>query len=641
MGLAGKGIAMAIDWPGVFQRYAARQAAQLTENARTVLAKRYLVKDAAGRAAEQPDEMFRRVAENMAQGERRLGGTADETTAAGQAFYGLMTSLDFLPNSPTLMNAGRKLQQLAACFVLPVEDSIEGIFESIKAAAIIHQSGGGTGFSFSRLRPRGDRVSTSDGEASGPVSFMQVFNEATRAISQGGFRRGANMGILRVDHPDIEEFIRAKETEGRMENFNLSVAVTDEFMQRLAEDGPARLVNPRSGELVRTVPARALWKEIVDRAWANGEPGLFFVDRTNADNPTPALGPIESTNPCGEQPLLPYEACNLGSVNLGHFAAGSAGSPQAGGAVDFAGLRDAVHLGVRFLDDAIEMSRYPLPAIDAIVKGNRKIGLGVMGWADLLIELGLAYDSEEALALGRQVCGFVAEEALAASRDLAAQRGAFPNFAQSVFAARGEPGRRNATVTTVAPTGTLSLIAGCSAGIEPIFAIVFERHVLGGEELLEVQPALERAARSGGFWTEDLVSRLATEPLAAVAGVPEAVRRVFVTAHEVGPEWHVRMQAAFQQHVDNAVSKTVNLPAWATAAEVDRIYRLAYELGCKGITIYRDQSRQEQVLVRRNGRRMVCRECGTAEGEACPDCGRALEHESGSEVCPECGYTRR
>ncbi len=631
---------MAIDWPGIFERYAARQAARLTENARTVLARRYLVKDGQGNAAEEPEEMFRRVAENVAQGEARFMAASghgtlagEDSKAAGRAFYGLMASLDFLPNSPTLMNAGRKLQQLAACFVLPVEDSIEGIFESIKAAAIIHQSGGGTGFSFSRLRPRGDRVSTSDGEASGPVSFMQVFNEATRAISQGGFRRGANMGILRVDHPDIEEFIRAKETEGRLENFNLSVAVTEEFMRQLAEDGAAPLVNPHNGAVVRTVPAQELWKEIVERAWANGEPGLFFVDRTNADNPTPALGPIESTNPCGEQPLLAYEACNLGSVNLGHFAAG--------GAVDFDGLRDAVRLGVRFLDDAIEMSRYPLPAIDEIVKGNRKIGLGVMGWADMLIELGIAYDSEEALALAHRVMGFVAEEALAASRDLAARRGAFANFPRSVFAARGEPGRRNATVTTVAPTGTLSLIAGCSAGIEPIFAVVFERHVLGGEELLEVQPALERAARAGGFWTDDLVSRLATEPLGAVAGVPEAVRRVFVTAHEVGPEWHVRMQAAFQQHVDNAVSKTVNLPAWATAAEVEQIYRLAYELGCKGITIYRDQSRQEQVLVRHNGRRMVCRECGTGAGEACPDCGRALEHESGSEVCPECGYTRR
>jgi ribonucleoside-diphosphate reductase alpha chain len=380
--------------------------------------------------------------------------------------------------------------------------------------------------------------------------------------------------------------------------------------------------------------ARELWSDIVNHAWANGEPGVFFIDRANADNPTPAIAPFESTNPCGEQPLLPFEACNLGSLNLSHFVSG--------GRVDYERLRRAVHLAVRFLDNTIEMSRYPLPAIDAIVKGNRKIGLGVMGWADLLIELGVPYDSEEALALALAMMGFVAAESLAAGRDLAQARGPFANFGRSVLAARGDPPQRNATVTTVAPTGTLSLIAGCSAGIEPIFNVVYERHVLSGEQLLEIQPAFERVARQRGFYSEVLMARLSTESLAEMAEVPEDVRRVFVPAHAVAPEWHVRMQAAFQKHVDNAVSKTVNLPNAAKPEDVDRIYRLAYELGCKGITMYRDASRREQVLVRHNGRPMICSECGLGrEAELCPECGQRFVHESGSEVCPDCGYTRR
>ena len=620
----------AIDWNALFRRYADRPAAALSANALTVLGRRYLMKDAHGQPTESPQEMFRRVADNVAQAERLLGRD-DLAEPAAAAYLGLMTSLDFLPNSPTLMNAGRKLQQLAACFVLPVEDSIEGIFDSLKAAALIHQSGGGTGFSFSRLRPGGDYVSTSQGQASGPVSFMRIFNAATRAISQGGFRRGANMAILRVDHPDIGSFVGCKTTEGEFENFNISVAVTDEFMRALAAGGRFDLRNPRDGSAAGSLDARELWAEMVQHAWANGEPGVFFIDRTNAANPTPALGDFESTNPCGEQPLLPHEACNLGSVNLAHFASG--------GQLDTGGLTDAVHLAVRFLDDTISMSRYPLPEIDRIVKGNRKIGLGVMGWADLLIELGVPYDSQGALDLAGEVMGLVSREAGRASRDLARDRGAFPFFRQSVFAAEPQP-PRNATVTTVAPTGTLSLIAGCSAGIEPIFHLAYERHVLGDQRLAEVQPAFERIARERGFYSPELMQRLPEEPLGEIEGVPEDVRRLFATAHTVSPEWHVRMQAAFQEHVDNAVSKTVNLPQRSVPQDVDRIYRLAYELGCKGITVYRDASRTEQVLVRANGRPMVCPDCVAPGATLCPECQAPLAHESGCTVCPECGYSR-
>ena len=620
-----------INWAAVIERHADLEPRELSDNALTVLQRRYLMKDASGRAAETPDVMFARVAANIAEAEGRLGH-ADCAAPASAAFLGLLRSLDFLPNSPTLMNAGRSLQQLAACFVLPVADSIEGIFESLKAAALIHQSGGGTGFSFSRLRPAGDYVSTSQGQASGPISFMRIFNEATQAISQGGFRRGANMGILRVDHPDIWAFICCKETEGALANFNVSVAVTDEFMQALGRRGPAPLRNPRDGTVVGEVAACELWDELVEHAWANGEPGVFFIDRTNAANPTPALGDIESTNPCGEQPLLPYEACNLGSINLSHFVDS--------GRIDFDRLRDTVHLAVRFLDNTIEMSLYPLEAIDRMVKGNRKVGLGVMGWADLLIEMALPYDSDAALALADKVMGFITAEARRGSRDLAAMRGPFPNHGQSRFAREGGEPQRNATVTTIAPTGTLSLIASCSAGIEPTFSLAYERHVLDNARLPEVQPAFERIARQRGFYSEELMQRLTSEPLSAIEEVPEDVRRLFATAHSVAPEWHVRMQAVFQKHVDNAVSKTVNLPNRATADDVDRIYRLAYELGCKGITVYRDASRGDQVLVRRNGRPMVCRECVGGAADVCPECGATLAHESGCLVCVECGYTQ-
>ncbi len=618
-----------VDWKKISHHHAALPAAELSANAATVLERRYLLKDRAGHPAEGPDEMFRRVANNVASAES--GHHLRQTMA--DAFYGLMRSMVFLPNSPTLMNAGRPLQQLAACFVLPIEDSMESIFETLKAAALIHQTGGGTGFSFSRLRPRGDLVHTSMGQASGPVSFMRVYNEATRAISQGGFRRGANIAILRADHPDVREFIACKEAEGALENFNISVAVTDEFMQAVESGGEVALVNPRDDEVWQRTSAAQLWHEIVQRAWNNGEPGLLFLDRTNSDNPTPAVGPIESTNPCGEQPLLPWEACNLGSINLARFVAD--------GAINNQHLTSTVHLAVRFLDNAIDVSRYPLPEIGRVVWDNRKIGLGIMGWADALIALGLAYDSPEALSLAEQVMSLITREAHRASEALALERGAFGNFADSTFARQGLPPRRNATCTTIAPTGTLSLLASCSAGIEPLYSVAHERHVLGGERLLELQAEFEQMAVARGLDRAALADRLSANSPREIAELPDDVRRVFVTAHDIPAENHVRMQAAFQRHVDNAVSKTINLPASATVDEVDKAYRLAWRLGCKGITIYRDKSRASQVLVRSNGRPMICPDCvDLGATEICPECGAVLNVESACNLCPSCGYSK-
>ena len=563
---------------------------ELSPNATMVLAKRYLRKDDRGDPVESPEDMLRRVAANVAQAELAWGAARD-AHAAEEQFYGLMARLEFLPNSPTLMNAGRRLQQLAACFVLPVPDDIEAIFDAIKYAAIIHKSGGGTGFSFSRIRPANDLVESSRGRASGPLSFMKVFNYATGAISQGGFRRGANMGILRCDHPDVETFARSKTVEGELENFNISVACTQAFMEAVRKDLPFDLVNPHGGRIMERVPARRIWQTLIQQAHAGGDPGAIFLDRINADNPTPRLGPIECTNPCGEQPLLPYEACNLGSINLNKMVRN--------GSVDWDYLGAIVRLAVRFLDDCIQMSHYPLPQITDMVHGNRKIGLGVMGFADLLVRLGVPYNSPKALEVADELMGFIRREADRASADLAAERGPFTNLPGSLYDRPESPAYRNACRTTVAPTGTLSIIAGCSSGIEPIFALAMARHVLEGARLLEVHPLFEQAARGGGFWTADLMDRIAAAPsLAQVQGVPEDIARIFVTAHEIAGRWHVKMQAAFQKHVDNAVSKTVNLPFEATVNDVDEIYRMAYETGCKGITVFRDRSRTRQVLVR-------------------------------------------
>jgi len=562
----------------------------LTENARLVLAKRYLKKDSRGEALESPEDMFRRVAANVAQAEL-VWGTARDAHAAEEAFYGMMARREFLPNSPTLMNAGRRLQQLAACFVLPVPDDIEKIFDAIKYAAIIHKSGGGTGFSFSRIRPAGDLVESSRGRASGPLSFMKVFNYATGAINQGGFRRGANMGALRCDHPDVEVFCRAKAQEGELDNFNISVACTDAFMKAVREGKAFDLVNPHDGRVVRRVPARQVWETMVTEAHAGGDPGALYLDRINADNPTPRLGPIECTNPCGEQPLLPYEACNLGSINLNKVVRG--------GRIDWDYLGTLVRLAVRFLDNCIQMSHYPLPQITDMVHGNRKIGLGVMGFADLLLRVGVSYDSAKALEAADEVMGFVRSEADRASIDLAAERGPFPNIRGSLYDRPESPAYRNACRTTLAPTGTLSILAGCSSGIEPIFALAMDRHVLDGAQLSEVHPLFEETARRRGFWSDDLPERLRAAPsLREVEGIPDDVRGLFVTAHEITPKRHVEIQAAFQKHVDNAVSKTVNLPNEATPQDVAEVYRMAYEMGCKGITVFRDRSRRQQVLVR-------------------------------------------
>lgn len=569
-----------------------RNGLDLSDNAKTVLARRYLKKDLEGEPTETPAQMFRRVARHIAQAEKSYG-TPKDVKKAENLFYDIMTDLKFLPNSPTLMNAGRQLGQLAACFVLPVEDSMDGIFDSLKNAAAIHKSGGGTGFSFSRLRPKNSMVGTTGGIASGPVSFMKIFNTATEQVKQGGTRRGANMAILRVDHPDIMEFIYCKKKNNELNNFNISVGLTETFMEAVAQKEEYDLINPQTGKVTGRLNAAEVYLSLVTQAWENGDPGIVFLDRLNRDNPTPAIGEIESTNPCGEQPLLPMEACNLGSINLSKFITMKKGKP----AIDYKELGATVAAAVRFLDDTIDRSKYPLEAIDHMVKGNRKIGLGVMGFADLLFQLNIPYNSEEALAQAEEVMQFVQDTSHQASADLAEQRGVFENFHKSVFKRRKKARYRNATTTTIAPTGTLSIIADCSSGVEPLFALSFVRTVMDNDRLMEVNPHFEKVARERGFYSEDLMDKIAGEgSLAHIDGIPEDVKRIYVTAHDISPEWHIRMQAAFQKYTDNAVSKTVNLPHDASVEDVRRIYDLAYELDCKGVTIYRDGSKENQVL---------------------------------------------
>ncbi len=568
------------------------QTLRLSANALTVLRRRYLDKNLDGRPVETPPQLFRRVADNVAQAERLYGGSRRTVVKTGDLFYGMMTRLEFLPNSPTLMNAGRDLQQLSACFVLPVEDSLESIFDSVKYQALIHQSGGGTGFSFSHLRPKNDRVASTSGVASGPLSFMRVFNMATEVIKQGGARRGANMGILRVDHPDVLDFIAAKQNQAELTNFNISVGITDAFMRALERGQEYALVNPRSGRSAGRLNAASVFDRIVEAAWSTGEPGIIFLDTINAHNPTPQVGRIEATNPCAEQPLLAYESCTLGSLNLARFVTGAPRKPS----IDFARLAEATALAVRFLDNVLDMNQYPLPEIAAMTKGNRKIGLGVMGFADLLITLGIPYDSAEALATGEEVMRFIQERGHAASAELARTRGTFPNYKGSRLEAEGRR-LRNATVTTVAPTGTISIIADCSPGIEPLYGVSYARTVMDDTRLTSLHPEFVRRARAAGIYSPQLAARVAAnESIQDLAEIPDDLRRLFVTAHDVTPEQHVRMQAAFQRYSDSGVSKTINLPARATKADVASAFTLAYQVGCKGLTVFRSGSRENQVL---------------------------------------------
>ncbi len=562
---------------------------KLSDNAITVLERRYLKKDKQGKVIEKPEDMFRRVARTIAAAEQIYNENAD-VRAVEENFYALMTGLEFLPNSPTLMNAGRELGQLSACFVLPIEDNMESIFSAVKHTALIHKSGGGTGFSFSRLRPEKDRVGTTGGVASGPVSFMRAFDVATDVIKQGGTRRGANMAILSVDHPDIEKFITAKEKPDALTNFNLSVAVTDKFMEAVRNGSEYELINPHSGEAVSRKDARAIFDKMVALAWKTGDPGVVFIDKINAANPTSQLGRIESTNPCGEQPLLPYESCNLGSINLSRMV------KEDGSAIDYEKLRRTVKLAVRFLDNVIDVNRFPIQEIHDMTHRTRKIGLGVMGFADMLLALGIPYNCDEALKTAEGVMRFVNEEAHRASGELSAIRGHFPAYEGSRYD-KENVDMRNASATTIAPTGTLSLIAGCSSGIEPLFALSYTRNILDGTRMIEVNPYFEKAAREGGFYSEELMEKLAGgASLHSLADVPEEASCLFVTAHEITPEWHIKMQAAFQKYTDNAVSKTVNFPREATEKDVADVYRMAFDEGLKGITIYRDGSKADQPL---------------------------------------------
>ena len=597
---------------------------QLKPNTEVVLQKRYLRKNLDGQTIETPRDLFWRVAAAIAVEEEKYEGSSQKSGQLARDFYDLMTSWKFLPNSPTLMNAGTDLGQLSACFVLPVGDSIEEIFDAVKYAAMIHKSGGGTGFSFSRLRPKDSRVGSTGGVASGPVSFLRIFNTATEQIKQGGTRRGANMGILRVDHPDILEFIGAKEKEGEFNNFNLSVGLTEAFMQAVERDEQYDLVAPNNGEVMKRLPAREVFDLLVRKAWLSGDPGIVFLDRINRDNPTPDQGDIESTNPCGEQPLLPFEACNLGSINLSCFYVPgheNDADPAAKG-IDWDELRHAVHLGVRFLDNVIDASRFPLDRISETVRKNRKIGLGVMGFADLLFQLGVAYDSQEGIDLGERIMAFVQEEGHKASALLAQERGPFPAYETSVYGRRKLGPYRNATVTTIAPTGTLSIIAGCSSGVEPLFALCFTRNILDGERLVEVNPHFAEALEDGGLFSHELMDAVvARGSIQGMDYLPAPLRKVFVTAMDIAPVWHLRMQAAFQRHTDNAVSKTVNLSNSATEQDIREIYWLAYQEGCKGVTVYRDGCKSIQVLATGEGQKKM-------DGDSAPEPGTAGQQGS-------------
>ena len=637
-------------------------------NSLIVLSARYLLKDENGNIKETPEQLFTRVAKAISEVEKKYNKSDEEVDKFRKDFYNEMTSFNFMPNSPTLFNAGTPLGQLSACFVLPVPDSIEGIFESIKDAALIHKSGGGTGFSFSRIRPENDFVKSTGGVASGPISFMKVFDAATQEIKQGGKRRGANMGILRIDHPDILNFIVAKENEGVLRNFNISVAATDKFMNALKTNSDYELINPRTGKVSGKLNSRAVWNLIVTMAWKTGDPGLVFLDRVNASyaNPVPSYGPIESTNPCGEQPLYPYDSCNLGSINLANMVKGEDGKKE----VDWDKLRFTVQTGTRFLDNVIDANIYPLPEIDKVSKAIRRIGLGVMGWADMLIELGIKYDSNEALVLAENVMGFITDTARKQSELLAKEKGEFPEFKNSIWYKLGYPPLRNSTVTTIAPTGTISIISGgVSQGIEPIFSVVYLRNVHSslGSDLIEVNNEFEKYSIKNGFYSDELMKKIAGKSsIQKIEEIPENIRKIFVTAYDIDPEWHVKMQAAFQKHTDNAVSKTINFPSYSTPQDIERAYKLAYEVGCKGITVYRDKSKSVQVLGLANEQQLSLADSKMRHEQAgakelsmdevknvaisydlsgskpvpCPECGSPMIAAEGCYTCPSCGYSK-
>ncbi len=577
----------------------------LSKNAVTVLERRYLKKGADGAPCERPEDLFKRVAKSIAEADREFDVDAD-VKATQDVFYDMISNLKFMPNSPTLMNAGRELGQLSACFVLPVADSMEDIFDAVKNAALIHKSGGGTGFSFSRLRASGAAVNSTGGVASGPVSFMKVFNAATEAVKQGGTRRGANMGILRVDHPDILHFIRCKQDTAEITNFNISVGITEEFMKAVAESRDYALIDPHTNKEVKRLPAAEVFDLIVTMAWTNGEPGIVFLDRINRDNPVPKLGEVESTNPCGEQPLLPFESCNLGSVNLNAFIHKTDG----GFTFDEEDYKKTIREAVHFLDNVITVNNYPLSEIRKMTLSTRKIGLGLMGFADVLYKLGIPYNSKEAIDTAERLMGLLHETAQQMSAELAKKRGTFPAYDGSVFQHQGKV-QRNATVTTIAPTGTISIICGASSGIEPVFALSYIRNVMDDDELAEGHPYFEEVLKQRGLYSKELMAKIANEGTVAHIGeIPQDLKDIFVTAHDISPEYHVRMQAAFQKYTDNAVSKTVNFPREATKEDVRKVYELAYELGLKGVTIYRDGSRDAQVLNIGKVNKTVENECG-------------------------------
>lgn len=655
----------------------------LSENAIKVLEKRYLKRDKDGNCIETPADMFRRVADTLASADSKFGKSEAEVKQLADEFYTAITNRYFMPNSPTLMNAGRELGQLAACFVLPVDDSLEDIFETVKNTALIHKSGGGTGFSFSRLRPKNDVVRSTMGVSSGPVSFMEVFNAATEAVKQGGTRRGANMGILRVDHPDILDFIDCKSDNNRLNNFNISVAITDKFMDAYLKGKDYDLIHPNSKQSVGKLNAKEVFDKIIDGAWRNGEPGIVFIDTMNSDNPTPQVGAIESTNPCGEVPLLPYEACNLGSINLSRMVKEENGKSV----VNWDLLAKTTRTAIRFLDNVIEINNYPLPQISEMVRNNRKIGLGVMGWADMLMKMGISYASEEGTKLASQVIEFIDYESKCESVELSKKRGRFKNFKGSIYDQENylynkfkgksagiisdekwkeldeqikKYGIRNATTTCIAPTGTISMIASASGGVEPLFGLVFSRLIMDGTEMLEVNEIFKNYMISHGLYSEELMKKIAIDgSVAHIDEIPNDVKKIFVTAHDVSPYWHVKMQAAFQLHTDNAVSKTVNFVESATREDIEEAYVLAYKNHLKGITVYRNNSRffqpmnldkkveekkeevpeVEEIVENPVEETEEYNPTGEVKTIICPECGNKIEMAEGCFICLNCGYS--